>query len=47
MQIKLWPQVEKALKEMANRPEHKKLKVSVSKIANFALAQYIAGMKSK
>ena len=41
MQIKLWPEVEKSLKKMLTKPEHKKLKLSVSKIANFALAQYI------
>lgn len=47
MQVKLWPEVEKGLKEMANKPEHKRLKLSVAKIANFALAQYVVAKKSK
>jgi len=41
MQVKLWPQVEDGLKKLAARPENSKLKISVSKIANFALAQYV------
>lgn len=41
MQVKLWPQVEEGLKKLAEKPENARMKISVSKIANFALAQYI------
>jgi len=41
MQVKLWPQVEDGLKKLAQEPENARLKISVAKIANFALAQYI------
>lgn len=47
MQVKLWPEVEKGLKEMKEQPDNKRLKLSIAKIANFALAQYVAAMAPK
>jgi len=47
MQVKLWPAVEKGLKELKKQPENASLKLSVAKIANFALACYIQSKKSK
>lgn len=41
MQVKLWPKNESGLKEIAKEPDYARLKVSVSKIANLAIAQYI------
>jgi len=47
MQIKLWPEVEKGLREIASLPEHKRLKVSIAKLANYGIAQYITHLKEK
>jgi len=46
MQVKLWPAVEKGLKEIKRQPDNSALRLSVAKIANFALAQYIELKKS-
>jgi hypothetical protein len=47
MQVRLWPQNEKGLKILADEPAAKALRLSVAKIANFALAQYIAHQSPK
>lgn len=47
MQVKLWPENERGLKELSDQPEHKRLKLSVAKLANFALAQYVTSKKQK
>lgn len=47
MQVKLWIEIEKALKEMAELPENKALKLSISTLANSALAAFISNQKAK
>lgn len=46
MQVKLWSKNEADLKEIAKEPEFERLGISVSKIANLALAQYVVTRKS-
>jgi hypothetical protein len=47
MQVKLWPAVEKGLRELQRQPDNASLKLSVAKIANFALACYITAKKEE
>jgi hypothetical protein len=47
MQVRLWPQNEKGLKILADQPSAKALRLSVAKIANFAIAQYIVHKSAK
>jgi len=45
MQVKLWSQNESALKKIAAEPEYKSIGVSVAKIANLAISQYVISRK--
>ena len=47
MVIRLWPEVEADLKKLADEPQHKRLNLSVAKLANVALAQYCAAVNPK
>jgi hypothetical protein len=46
MQIKLWPKNEVGLKEIAKNPDYVRLKISISKIANLAISQFVTATKS-
>ena len=45
MQVKLWSANEKGMKAVANEPEYKRLGISIAKLVNLAVSQYLVARK--